>query len=145
MWRAVARPFYELRGSFLEKVQKFLYLRLSPSHTTDKLKSVFSPATRYGGFTDNSDWIASRHHIAEVMERGVSEVQAYKDYIKNSEFETGNIFGWENIQMTQPDQNIPLTGLNKNIPLTRMNQNIPMTRHNENIQMTRLNENIPMT
>ena len=100
MWRAVARPFYELRGSFLEKVQTFLYLRLSPSHTTNKLRSVFSPATRYGGFTDNSDWIASRHQIAEVTEGIVSEVKAYRDTIKNSEFETRNVFERENIQLT---------------------------------------------
>ena len=34
----------------------------------------------------------TRHRIAEVTEGRVSELQAYSEYIKNSEFETRNIF-----------------------------------------------------
>ena len=103
---------------FLVETPKFVDLRLSPAHTTDKLKPVIGPATRAGGLKDNSNWIASRHFIAEVTGGRVSEVQVYRDYIKNSEFETINVFERENIQMTRPDQNIPLTRLNQNIPMT---------------------------
>ena len=73
---------------------------LSPAHTPDKLKSAFDPATRSGVLADQSDWIAYRHHIAEVVEVRVRKVQSYSDYIKNSKFETINIFERGNIQMT---------------------------------------------
>ena len=52
-------------NSVLGETPKFVDLGLSPVHTTDKLKSVISPATRSGGLTDHSNWIASRHCIAE--------------------------------------------------------------------------------
>ena len=90
---------------------------LSPSHTADKLKYIFAPATRAGGLTDNSDRLTSRHCIAEVTVGRVSEAKAYSDYIKNSEFETINVFERENnsgtrlnqnIQMSLPDQNIQM-------------------------------------
>ena len=83
-------------------------LGLLPAHTTDKLKSVIGPATISGGLTDHSDWLVSRNRIAEVTEGRVSEVRAYRDYIKNSEFETRNVFERENIQMTRQDQNIQM-------------------------------------
>ena len=67
-------------------------LGLTPAHTSDKLKSIFAPATRAGGLMDNSDGLASRHHIAEVTVDRVSKAKAYSDYIKNSEFETRNCF-----------------------------------------------------
>ena len=124
---------------------KFVDLRLSAVNIADKLNSVFAPVTRAEGLADRPEWLTSRHIIAEVTEGRVSKVQAYSDYIKNSEFETRNIFEQENIQMTQPDQNIPLTRLNENIPMTRLNENIPMTLLNENIPLTLLIENIPMT
>ena len=38
---------------------KFVDLQLSAAHTADTLKTVFFPATRSGGLTDNSDGIAS--------------------------------------------------------------------------------------
>ena len=60
--------------SVLGKTPKFVDLGLSPAHTTDKLKSVIGPATRSGGLTYNSDWIASCHFIAEVTEVKVREV-----------------------------------------------------------------------
>ena len=41
---------------------------------------------------DNYDWIVSRHRIEEVTEGKVSEVQENRDYTKNSEFETRNVF-----------------------------------------------------
>ena len=87
-------------NSALGKTPKFVDLGLSPSHTTDKLKSVIIPATRSVGLTYNSEWIVSRHRIAEVTERRLSEVQECRDYIKNSEFETRNFFERGNIQMT---------------------------------------------
>ena len=77
-----------------------------------------APATRSGGLTDRSGWLAFRHRIKDVTKGGASEVKAYRDYIKDSEVETRNIFECENIQLTQPDQNIPLTRLDQNIPLT---------------------------
>ena len=100
------------------KTPKFVDLGLSPAHTTDKLKSVFNSATRAGGLKDNSDRIASRNSILEVTEGRVSKVQAYRDHIKNSDFETRNVFEQENIQLTRQDQNIQLTRQDQNIPLT---------------------------
>ena len=46
---------------------------LSPAHTSDKLKSIFAPATKAVGLTDNSDGLVSRHRIAEVTADRVSE------------------------------------------------------------------------
>ena len=63
---------------------KFVDLGLSPTHTADKLNSIFAPATRAGGLADNSDWLASKHCLAEVIADRVSEAKAYSDYIKNS-------------------------------------------------------------
>ena len=76
----------------LGETPKFMDLRLSTVNTADKLNSVFAPVTRAEGLTDHSDWLASRHCIAEATEGRVIEVQAYNDYIKNSEFETRNVF-----------------------------------------------------
>ena len=84
----------------LGETPKFVDLRLSTVNTADKLNSVFAPVTRAEGFMNHSDWLAYRNCIAEVTEGKVSEVQAYINYIKNSEFETKNVFEWENIQMT---------------------------------------------
>ena len=99
-------------NSVFGETPKFVNLGLSPAHTADKLKSIFAPAARAVGLTDNSDGITSRHCIAEVTADRASKERAYKDYIKNSEFETMKVFErednsgtWlnENIQMTQPD------------------------------------------
>ena len=60
--------------SALGKTPKFVDLGLPPAHTTDKLKSVIGPTTRAGGLTDNSDWLASWHCVAEVTEGRVSEI-----------------------------------------------------------------------
>ena len=84
----------------LKKISKFVDLRLSTFNTVDKLNSVFVPVTRALGLTDHSYWLASRHSIVEVTERRVSEVQAYSEYVKSSEFETRNFFERENIQIT---------------------------------------------
>ena len=76
------------------------------------------------------------HRIAEVTGYRVSEEKAYSDYVKNSEFETINIFERENnsgtrlneiLQMTQPDQNIKMTQPDQNIQRTQPDQNIQMT------------------
>ena len=91
------------------KTPKFVDLGLSPPHTTDKLKSVIGPATISVGLADKSDWLVSRHRIAEVTGEIVSKVQAYRDYIKKSEFETRNVCERENIKLTRQDQNIPMT------------------------------------
>ena len=79
-------------SSVLGKIPMFVDLGLPPAHTTDKFKSVICPATISGGLTDHSNWLLSRHRIAENREVIVSEVQAYNDYIKNSELETRNVF-----------------------------------------------------
>ena len=87
-------------------------LGLSTAHTADKLKSILVPTTRAGGLTDNSDRLTSIHGIVKVTVDRVSEAKAYSDYIKNSEFETMNVFERENNsetrlnQMTKPDQDI---------------------------------------
>ena len=97
-------------NSVFGKTPKFVGLRLSPSHTADKLKPIFVPDTRSGGLTDNSDRLASSHGIAKVTADRASEAKVYSDYIKNSEFETMNVFERENNsgtqknQMTRPDQ-----------------------------------------
>ena len=70
----------------------------------------------------------------------MSKVQAYRDYNKNPEFETRNVFERENIQISRPDQNIQMTRP-ENIQKTQPDQNVPMIGLNENIPMTRLNEN----
>ena len=69
------------RNSVFGKTPKFVDLRLSPSHTADKPKSIFVPDTIPGGLTDKSIGITSRHHIAEVAADRVSEAKAYSDYI----------------------------------------------------------------
>ena len=81
-----------MSNSVFGETPKFVYLGLSPSHTTDKLKCIFAPATRAVGLTDISDGITSSHGIAEVTADGVSEAKAYSDYIKKSEFKTMIVF-----------------------------------------------------
>ena len=83
-------------------------LGLSPAHTTDKLMSVIGPYTRVEGLTDISNWLASRHGMEEVKVGRVSEAKAYSNYIKNSEFETTEVFERENISVTRPTDNILL-------------------------------------
>ena len=91
---------------------KFVDLRLSTAHTTDKLKSIIDPVTIVGGLTDNSDRLPSSHSISKVAAGRVSETKEYSDYIKKSEFETMKVFEFENNsgtqlnQMTRPDQDI---------------------------------------
>ena len=82
-------------NSVFEKTQKFVDLGLSPAHTADKLNSIFALDTRAGGLTDNSNGLASVHRISEVAADRVSEVKAYIDYIKKSEFETMKVFQLE--------------------------------------------------
>ena len=84
---------------------KFVDLERSPDHTVDKLKTIFAPATRAGGLTDNSNGLTSRHSIAEVTSDRVIKAKAYSDYIKSSEFETMNVFERENDSRTQLNQN----------------------------------------
>ena len=98
-------------NSVIVKTPNFMDLGLSPANTTDKLKSVFVPATRVEGFMDNSYWLASRHGCEEVTVGRVIEVKAFSDYIKNSEFETTKVFERENNYVTRPSENIPLTRL----------------------------------
>ena len=84
----------------LGKTPKFVDLRLSTVNTEDKLNSVFSPVTKVEVLNDHSDWLASRHLIAVITADRVSEVKAYRNYIKNSELETRNFFEQRNIQLT---------------------------------------------
>ena len=89
--------------------------------------SVIGPANKAEVWLDHSNLFASRHCIVELTADKVSEAKVYSDYIKNSEFETMNVFEQENNSGTR---------LNKNIQMTRPDQNIQITRLNENIQMT---------
>ena len=73
-------------NSVLGKNPKFMDLGVSPAHTADKLKSIFVPATRVGGLTDNSDRLSFSHGIANVTADRASEAKFYSDYIKNYEF-----------------------------------------------------------
>ena len=75
---------------------KFVDLGLLPAHTVDKLKSVIGPATRARGMTDNSNGLTYSHGIKKVTADRVSVAKAYSDYIKNSEFETMKVLGFEN-------------------------------------------------
>ena len=125
----------------LGKNPKFVDLRLSIVNTADKFNSVFSPVARAEVLTDHSNWLASRHSIVEVTADRVNEAKEYRNHIKNSKFETRNVFERENIQLTRQD----LTRQDENIQLTRLNENIPMTHLTENIPMTQLNENSPLT
>ena len=67
-------------------------MTLSTVKTADKLNSVFTPVTKAVVLTDHFYWIASRHCIAEVIADRVSKAKSYINYIKNSEFETRNVF-----------------------------------------------------
>ena len=51
----------------------------------------------------------SRHCIAEVTADRVSQEKSYSDYIKNSEFETMNVFERENNSGTRLNENIQMT------------------------------------
>ena len=64
------------------KTPKFMDLGLSPAHTSDKLKSIFVPAIRAGGLTDNSKGLTSSHGIAKVTADRASEAKSYSEYIK---------------------------------------------------------------
>ena len=85
---------------------------LSTAHTSDNLKSVICTATRAGGLTVNSNRLTSSHGISKVAADRVCEAKAYRDYIKNSEFEIMKVFEFKNVsgnrlnQMTRPDQDI---------------------------------------
>ena len=69
---------------------------------------------------DNSDWIASWHRIAEVMEVRVSDVQAYRDYIKTSEFETSFFLAEKySIDSTRSNYSIDLTRSKYSIDSTK--------------------------
>ena len=83
-------------NSVFGKNPKFVDLGLSPAHTADNFKSIFVPATRLGRLTDKSDGLTSSHGIAKVTADRASEAKAYSDYIKNSKFETMNVFEIEN-------------------------------------------------
>ena len=83
-------------NSVFGKNPKFVDLGISPAHTADKLKSVIVLATIVGGLTDNSDGLASWHHIVKVTADRASEAKAYSDYIKNSEFESMKALEFEN-------------------------------------------------
>ena len=66
-------------NSVFRKTPKFVDLRLSTTHTADKLKSVFAPAAIAGGLTDKSYILTSMHSIAEVTADRLSEAKVYSD------------------------------------------------------------------
>ena len=120
----------------LGETPMFVDLWLSTVSTADKLNSVFAPVTRAEGLTDHSEWIVSMHRIAEFTAYRASEEKAYSDYIKNSEFETINVFERENNSVFRLTENNSWTRLTGNIPLTRLSGNIALTRQTENIPLT---------
>ena len=89
-----------LSSPVLGETPKFMDLRVSTINTADKLNSVFAPVSRAEGLTDHSEWLTSGHQFAEVTAERVSEAKAYINCIKNSDFETRNVFERENIQFT---------------------------------------------
>ena len=89
-------------NSVVAKIPKFMDFRLSPANTTDRLKSVIIPTTRFEKLTNGSNWIAYRHDIEEVTVEIVSKAKAYDDYIFENEFETMKVFERENISVTRP-------------------------------------------
>ena len=142
-------------NSVLGETPKFVDLGLSPANTADKLKSVIGPATRVRRLTDNPEELTSSHGIVKFTADRVSEEKAYSDYIKNSEFETMQVFEFENNsgtqlnQMTQPDQDISQINheslfnsdsrINPEIlinSLIRPTFNIPMTQPTEKFPLT---------
>ena len=84
----------------LGETKMFVDLRISTINTADKLNFVFSPVTRAEGLMGISNWLVASHGIAEITADRVSEAKGYKNYIKNSEFETRNAFKQENIHLT---------------------------------------------
>ena len=60
---------------------KFVDLRFLIVNTAEKLNSVFALVTRAEGLTYHSDWLTSRHCIAEVTAYRVIEAKAYRNYI----------------------------------------------------------------
>ena len=68
-------------NSVLGETPKFVFLRLLPANTADKINFFFAPATRAEGFMGSSNCIASSHGIAEVIADRVSKAKAYRDYI----------------------------------------------------------------
>ena len=97
-------------NSVVAKIPNFVDLGLSPANTTDKLKSVIGPTTIIEGLKGGSDWIDFRHDCEEVTVGRVSKAKAFRDYIKNNEFETMKCFEWENISVTRPtSENIFVT------------------------------------
>ena len=123
-------------------------LGFSPAHTADKLKSVFVPATRAGGLTDNSDGLTSSHGIAKVTGDRVSEEKAYGDYIKNYEFETMNFFERENNSGTRLNQNIQMTRPDQDIsrinPESQFNSDSRINPDSRINSLIRPNFNIPL-
>ena len=71
-------------NSVFGETPKFIDLGISPAHTADIMKSIFAPATRDGGLTDNSDNLMSTHRIAEVTADRVSGEKVYSDYIRDA-------------------------------------------------------------
>ena len=68
-------------NSALGESLKSVDLGISPANTADKLNSVFAPATRAIGSTDNSDWLASRYCCKEVTVVKERKAKSYSDYI----------------------------------------------------------------
>ena len=87
-------------NSVVTKSPNFMDLSLSPANTTDKLKSIISPATRVERLTNGSNWLASRHDIEEVRVERVGEAKFYSNYNFKNKFGTMKFFERENISVT---------------------------------------------
>ena len=69
-------------NSVVTESPNFMDLGLSPTSTTDKLKSVIGPTTIFEGLMDISNWIAYTHGCKKLTMGIVSEAKAFIDYIK---------------------------------------------------------------
>ena len=64
----------------LYKIQKFMYLGISSVHTSDELRSIFSPKNRIGRLTHGSNWLLCIHCISEVTADIVSGAESKYNY-----------------------------------------------------------------
>ena len=89
-------------NSVVTKSPNFMYFRLSPTNTPDKLKSIIGLTAIVGRLMNDFDWLVSRHDIEEVTVKRVSEEKVSSKYIKKKQFKTMKFFERENISVTWP-------------------------------------------
>ena len=68
-------------NSVVTKSPNFMYFRLSPTNTPDKLKSIIGLTAIVGRLMNDFNWLVSRHDIEEVTVKRVSEEKVSSKYI----------------------------------------------------------------